>query len=557
MVVIAFLSPAAGDGWFRRIEQVFGRLASRRGLSVLVVGLLSLSGRAALLPIYRIFDPRFHDEFSYLLAADTFASGRLANPTHPMWVHFETIHVNQQPTYVSKYFPAQGLVLAAGKLLGGHPWIGVWISAALMCSAICWMLQAWLPPGWALLGGLLAVMRLGLFSYWMNSYWGGAVTAAGGALVLGALPRIVRNQRVRDGIFMALGIALLETSRPYEGLLLSLPALAALGAWTLSKVRWQRILRVALPMLTVLSLTGIWMCYYCWRTTGNPFRTPYQVNRDTYGMAQHFIWESARREPTYRHPFMREYYAGWEMQYRRAVYSVQGLLWLIRYKADHAWLFFLGWALTIPLVAFPAVIRDRRVRFLLLTIVMTVFGLTLNIFFLPHYVAPITGAIYAVLLQGMRHLRLWTGRGRPTGLFLVRSIPLICFTMLLVAAGAEMMGKRMAPEWPQAWASSPVPGMVRVQILSKLAAEPGQHLVIVRYSPDHNIAYEYVYNDADIDRAKVVWAIDMQPAENNELIRYFKDRHVWLLEPDYVPPKLSIYAVRPGVPSLGLLTPGY
>src|SRR5947207_6787487 len=159
-------NPNAGRRWFVPVEQWPGRLATHRGLSVAAVGVLALAGRAALAPVLPRHEPIVTDEFSYLLACDTFASGRLTNPPHPMWKHFETIHVLSQPTYMSMYQPAQGLVLALGSRIAGHPLMGVYFSAALMCAAICWMLQGWLPPRWALMGGLLAVLRLGLFGYW-------------------------------------------------------------------------------------------------------------------------------------------------------------------------------------------------------------------------------------------------------------------------------------------------------------------------------------------------------------------------------------------------------
>ena len=469
-------------------------MAQRRGLAVLLVGASPIVIRLAILPLAPIPQPFIHDEFSFLLAADTFASGRITNPTHPLWTHFESFHITQQPTYMSMYFPAQGLVMAAGQVLAGHPWYGVLLSCGLMCAALCWMLQGWLPPGWALLGGMLAVLRLGLFSNWVNGYYGGAMAATGGALVLGSLPRLKRRASARDGLLLALGAIILANSRPYEGLLLCGPALVYL-----LKERLAR--NLAAPAVLVLIAAGL-MAYYNQRVFGNALTLPYQINRATYASVPVFLWQSPRPSPEYRHKVMHDFYAIQERDDFRFARTSRGFTAISAQKIATAWLFFLGVTLAVPLVMLPRLFRDRRVRFLLVTAAVFGAGLSMNAWFFPHYAAPLTGAVYVLILQCMRHLRQWSPVGSPIGLALVRSAPLVCLLLAGVRIYAEPLRIEI-PRWPVMWYGTEPLGLPRAEVAAQLDRMPGRQLAIVRYLPDHPPVDDWVYNAADIPSGSV------------------------------------------------------
>lgn len=540
-VLVVWLAPPALGRWLRPTRAAFDRLASHRTAAIALCGVLPVAIRLALLGLYPIPEPSIHDEFSHLLLADTLVHGRLANSPHPLWQHFESIHIIQQPTYASMYPPGQGAFLALGEWLLHEPWAGVVLSVALMFAATCWMMQAWLPPRWALFGTLLGILAFGVTTIWMNSYLGGAVPGIGGALVMGAVRRLSRGERrVRQSVLLGIGIVVLMNSRPFEGMVLTASALVYLLAGVYKKYRYHRAawIQIVAPAGLILAAGLAFTGYYNWRVTGSPTRMPYEVNRDTYGWPENLGFLPPVKNVAFRHPVLRAMYEK-EVAHHEIYSDWKAFVDSLGVRAFENWSFFCGPVLTIPLLFLPAVFRDRRTR-PLVVILAVMLGLNLfQMVLYPYHLGPVVAILFAVIAQGSRHGYVLLSRTKPArGLAFALLLPVCVALVSTMKAEADDL-KIPLSYWEH---GAELHRDARAYLQDWLSNRPKKQLVIVHYSRSHSPDEEWVYNKADIDGSKVVWAREMDPKSDAQLINYFKDREVWLFNADTVPQRVVPYA---------------
>lgn len=521
-VLVAVISRRAGR--LELIGSVLRKAARRRVLWVGAFALLGPCIRLALIPVAPPPFPIVQDEFVHLLVADTLLHGRLANPPHPFSGHFETIYVIQKPTYSASYPLGTGAFLAAGWNLTGQPWFGVWMAMVLCCGAVAWMQYRWLPPLAAWTGGLLCSLSLGISSYWMNTYFGGAVAAAGGALAIGALPALLSAARLRHAFILAAGWTLVWFTRPYEAAILGLlAALVILGSLWRNRAnrRGRKLAAATLLMASVAALDLAGLCYHNWRVTGDPLLSPYRLTQRVYGVPHGFLWQKEVPEPEHLTSQQRRMYLA-QRNHFRAARSLTACWALRGNDLKKVWAFCIGYPLTIPLLI-GLLATSRKTRTMRLFLGAGVAWSLLYPRILPNYLAPLTGLFFALASYGLLRMTRWRPRGRAWGAALA-----VGLVLASAAAGLRVL-------YPWYLFGGPEPLNPRAAVARQLEAAPGPHLVFVRYGPKHVVHDEWVYNRADIDRAKVVWANDLGERRNRQLIRFLEGRRVWLAEPDNAP----------------------
>jgi hypothetical protein len=516
------------------------RFAGQRW-TIFLPGAVAALIRLALLPWLPVPYPATHDEFSYLLGADTFSQGRLTNPSHPLWKFFETIHVISIPTYASKYPPGQAFFLAIGERLFGQPFFGSVLECFLFVSAVVWMLRVWMPPGMALVGGFCTAAAFGTGNYWLESYWGGgAVAGSGVALVLGAAGRIRSRGRFIRAWPLAVGIILIWFVRPFEGGFFVLAA----GALVLFDVVRRRLpancdwrasgLRSFIAVLLVCgAVTLAFQAYYDFRVTGRVWVLPYLLHQQQYNY-EPVLWIQRPTTPTIEaNPVIREYHQEWEFnQYkeRRDLFTGRG-----------SWVAELEKELTPPdlkerlkvaelLVVLVVILalsflsrNDGVVRELWFVLVVSAIPLLLESFTFAHYMVAVTVTLIALVFRliWLCYERHWP---KP-------SIGPLLAACLIAALFCGAVGNNIFRAWREV--KHPFPFRVeRARIERELMAQDGMQVLFVRYSPEHDPGLEWVYNGADIDGSKLIWARDLGPEQDKQLIDYYRGRHFWILNAD-------------------------
>jgi hypothetical protein len=266
--------------------------------------------------------------------------------------------------------------------------------------------------------------------------------------------------------------------------------------------------------------------------TGHWTELPYQLSQYQYGVPTAFTVQPL---PKPHLPLTREQQLDYDQQ--SAVHEMAGNYWARWGSRIRFYRFFFLAPLYLAIPVFLLRLRAPRFAWVLLTILLFSIGTNFYPYFYSHYIGALTCLFVLVGVAGLERLNQWNRNAAHVLLFLCAAHFLFWFG-LHGSRDTELDAQISQFETWDAINHGDPQG--RIAINQQLAAVSGSQLVFVRYGPLHRFE-EWVYNAADIDGARIVWARDLGRDENEKLLRFYPDRTAWLLEPDARPPLLRPY----------------
>lgn len=463
--------------------------------------------------------PAIHDEFSYWLGADTLASGRLANPPIGAWENFETLYVQMRPTYVSIYPPGSAAVLAAGKVLFGHPYGGLVLLYTALAAVLPWALLPYVPFRFAMaatwvVGGGVA------FTYWTHGYWGGALAALLGSIVVGTLGR--KGSLAAGGLGLACGA--LAFVRPFEGALL---VAGVCGIFLWRRPGWRPVLWLGGALGLCL---GGWLAYNH-ITTGAALVHPYFQYFQEY-VSKPFFPGQPERVVTFRH-----------VEIELMLTNLGAIPDIVKRIAWKLFVFLFPLRPLPTAIALLAglVLAWKKQRWLWILVALAAANQGISRYAFPHYAAVYFGVLALLVALGLQRLRQ-----QPAW---VLAILCVAWAADAEALGNQLRGRRDVRLMTVLWPTLEYPpfslnftaeGFVRTKeaVELDLARRPGPHLVFVKYDATHNPHEEWVYNGANLQEQDVVWARYYTEESRERVKKEFGGRVCWVLEPDRKPYRL-------------------
>lgn len=460
--------------------------------------------------------PIVHDEFSYLIQGATFAQGQAAFPAPAFPQFFETFHVLAEPNYVSKYFPAQGVCVAFG-LMVGHPILGIWLNMALVALAASWMTRAYLPSAWGRIAGALTIASFGFFHFFSQSYYGGGIPLLGGMLVVGGIGRILKNPGRIDAHLAFLGGSfLLFFSRPYEGFFFCLvPGIAYLIHWMREARRLCRLDILMLPVIAAVLALGT-LAAYNHATTGHGSRLAYLEYHQHYFKGTLGVFHSkSEKVPAHavKSSTPQSFEERLDLLFKEYVDVRNTRHWVsVLISAVREW-FLNNSQFLLPLLIFAwmgRTYRAPRFRLLWATLAVGSLGVLTTSAYWYQYISPLLGTLIVLSTAGLETAEKWCRTKQwPFRRYLVELL------LFLVLANFLFSGiHRRSRENAEAY----------------FASQPDNHLVLVSYADGVSPHDEWVYTLPPFDDAKIIWARDLNIPSRPDFLEYYRDRNIWQLE---------------------------